>query len=351
MAKPNNLENIFGDPKEFNKGLQRKYSSLAQKGKFWELDQLRRQTGIEPQLSDQEISALYTTSLSDYTANAVQFIEQTREWDKKTHEGSPKVFEGLDFANYAKAIQTGYHRTILDHWCMERKHFEELKKLIGVAVSEKTVQSAINARIKAGNVHSGYYFKNVEEATGIKPVPDNGVVQEMFRNCLRDRQNGPYFWEYLVKSTGIKPEEKLAQQAYREFVRKGNIYDLTRFVEFTGIVPEERIVHAAYRTLVKKNIFGEKFSEVQKATGIAPKPKTVKSAYSVIVDRKEFIWEFYLQTVFQETGIAPSQEVVQKAYETCARQGDIDKFNELRNTFKVQLSQETRKALDTFLRS
>lgn len=349
MAKT--LETVFDNPEEFNRGLQGKYSSLAQKGKFWELDRLRRQTGVEPQLSDQEISKLYTASLSEYTANAVQFVEQTREWDKRVHQGKPAVFEGLDFADYEEAIQDGYHRTVADDWLMESEHFEALKKLTGVAVSEETVQHAINARIKTKNVLGDYYFKDVQKATGIKPVPDNDVVQGMFRKCLRDKRNGPYFWEYLVKSTGIKPEEKLAQQAYRQFVREEKTYDLTRFVEFTGVVPEERTVHATYRTLAKRNKFGDSFSEVQKVTGIAPKPKTVQQAYSVIVDRKESIWEFYLQEVFKETGVVPSQDVVQKAYETCARLCHIDKFNELYDTFKIQPSQETRKAFDTFLKS
>ncbi|MEK6860210.1 MAG: hypothetical protein AABX54_05350, partial [Nanoarchaeota archaeon] len=329
-------------------GLQGKYSSLAQKGKFWELDRLRRQTGVEPQLSDQEISRLYTTSLSEYTVNAVQFVEQTREWDKRAHKGKPVVFEGLDFADYEEAIQDGYHRTIADEWSMERKHFEALKKLTGVAVSEEIVQHAINARIKTGNVLGDYYFKNVQGATGIKPVPDNDVVQGMFRKCLRDKRNGPYFWEYLVKSTGIKPEEKLAQQAYRQFVRQEKTYDLTRFVEFTGIVPEERTVHDAYRILVKRNKFGDSFSEVQKVTGIAPKPQTVQAAYSVIVDRKESIWDSYLKSVFESTGITPSQETIQKAYETCVNQGHLDTFKELYNTFKVQPAKGTKRALDTF---
>ena len=193
------LENIFENPEELNKGLQGKYSSLAQKGKFWELDRLRRQTGVEPKLSDQEISTLYTASLSEYTANAVQFLEQTREWDKMVHKGKPVVFEGLDFADYVGAVQEGYQRTIADDWSMERKHFEGLKKLIGISVSEETVQHAINARIKTRNVLGDYYFKNVEKATGIKPIPDNEVVQGMFRKCLRNKRNEPYFWEYLVK--------------------------------------------------------------------------------------------------------------------------------------------------------
>jgi hypothetical protein len=345
------LETVFDKPEEFNKELQVKYSSLARKGKFWELDRLRRETGVKPQLSDQEISTLYTASLSEYTANAVQFLKQTREWDKRVHKGKPVVFEGLNFDDYEKVIQDGYHRTIADDWAMERKHFDALKKLTGVAVSEETVQQAINARIKTGNVLGDYYFKNVQRATGIKPVPDNDVVQGMFRKCLRDKRNGPYFWEYLVKSTGIKPDEKLAQQAYKQFVREEKTYDLARFVEFTGVVPEERTVQAAYRTLAKKNKFGDSFSEVQKVTGIAPTPETVQAVYSVIVDRKESIWEFYLQRIFKETGIVPSQDIIQRAYETCVRSGHIDKFNELYGTFKVQPSQETRRALNIFLKS
>lgn len=118
---------------------------------------------VEPQLTDGKISTLYTSSLGEYTANVVQLLKQVQEWDKKTHKGRPEVFEGLDFSDFTEAIQEGYQRTIADRWSMEREHFDELKKLTGIAVSEETVQHAINARIKARNVlGEDYYFKKQE---------------------------------------------------------------------------------------------------------------------------------------------------------------------------------------------
>jgi len=329
--------------------IQRKYSQYAKKGDLWEIARLRHQTGIAPQFSDQELSVLYLSSAKDEVYIAVDHIKQLQKIERSRSNGKTPVFDTLNKEEFERALQEGQGKTIDENWKIEKKDFDELYCLTGIPLSEKVIQKAIDKRFKSKNILGDYFFKTIKKATGMDLRPTPNLVQKMYRNCLaKEPLTGQslYFWEYIAKSTGIKPNEKLAQDAYRYFLRKNDTHDLMRFVEFLGIKPEENIVQKTYLALSGDSV---KFKRLEELTGIKPSEELVHHTYSEIIKKKSSIWDFYFKQLFKQTGIMPSEELVQEGYRNCIEDGIFDNFEELYGTFKIEPSEEIRKTLEQYL--
>jgi uncharacterized protein YneF (UPF0154 family) len=331
--------------------IQRRYSKYAQKGNLWEINELLNQTKIAPQFSDQELSVLYVSSAKKETYRAVDYIKQLQKLERGIHKGKTPVFNDLDRKELETALQEGYGKTIVEDWKIEKQDFDELHNLTGIPVSRKTVQKAIDHRFKSKNIlGDGGYFRTIKAATGMDLKPTPNLVQKVYKDCLiKEPLTGQslYFWEYIAKSTGIKPNEKLAQSAYRYFLGKKDTFSLMRFVEFLGIKPEEEIVQKTYINLSNYN--GEEFKKLEELTGIKPSEEIVHHTYSEIVKRKDFIWDSHFKSLFQQTGIMPSEELVQESYKVCIQKGNLNDFNELYEAFKIEPSSEVKKTLESYL--
>ncbi len=353
MKSINRLVKLDGSKEEIVSNLQKKYSGMVEKEDgSWEIQQLSRQTGVIPELSDAELKRLYLSSARGYVSPFQ--LKAIKKWDSKVHNGKPAVFNNLG-DDFAEALQEGYS-TLIEDGRHDEEDFKELEKLTGISVTQETVNKAFNQRFKK-RVVLNKEMDWIERDIGIRPKLDEKIVQDLYRKCLRDEKikSGQhlYFWGYIAKSSEIMPEEKTAQSAFRHLVKNNDVFDLIRFSEFTGITPEEKIVKDAYHVLAKKGEeFSSKYNEMKKISGrVEPNENVIQLAYRNILEKGNLAWDYSFKNVKELTRINPRDDLVQKAYAKCIEEGDFGDYQELCDTFVVEPSNKVKKALENYLSS
>jgi len=180
--------------------VQEKYDRFARNFRVYYLLELKKITGIEPNLSREAV-----------------------------REG------------YSKLFREGAHWRNINGWV---KILKDIQEATGIKPLKESIQEAYSSLI----VHRGFKeVKELREATGIEPLEE--VVQEGYITLIKGQLTFlKANFEYLSKLqevTGINPSEATMQKVYATCIEWGRINELRELQKATGIKPSKKI----YRTL------------------------------------------------------------------------------------------------------
>ena len=211
------------------------------------------------------------------------------------------------------------------------------------------IQAKYNSYVQEGSMDSLLDFQRLKEATGVKPVLEESVVQDSYR----ENMGYGLHLRKLHETTGIKPTlpEEEVQAKYLESIKssKGRMdSDFKTLMDLTGVKPElpEDVVTECYAALSKRESDLSDFGRLRELTGVQPSDEALLTYCRTALTAGQYEKAF---KVMDEDGVRLTEEdnpLVQEIYSGSLKgRRALKTFKQLREKSGVEPSEEVQKAI------